>query len=75
MCKMVRVSSQVTPCMGVWIETHDDQVCHRAFRVTPCMGVWIETQSVRTCDGEEAVTPCMGVWIETPFCLYHIYER
>ncbi len=33
----------VTPCMGVWIETH--HVAHGAYSlpVTPCMGVWIET--------------------------------
>ena len=34
---------QVTPCMGVWIETIGrKQQMHRRL-VTPCMGVWIET--------------------------------
>ena len=33
----------VTPCVGVWIETHlIMQMVSRAF-VTPCVGVWIET--------------------------------
>ena len=35
---------QVTPCMGVWIETEIKHIIMYDFRVTPCMGVWIETR-------------------------------
>ena len=34
---------QVTPCMGVWIETYSLNPFCRPISVTPCMGVWIET--------------------------------
>ena len=34
---------EVTPCMGVWIETSLGVVVPFGWRVTPCMGVWIET--------------------------------
>ena len=33
----------VTPCMGVWIETVVREPHQYEFYVTPCMGVWIET--------------------------------
>ena len=33
----------VTPCMGVWIETHSSPTVLDFSTVTPCMGVWIET--------------------------------
>ena len=33
----------VTPCMGVWIETVDTSSGQVDASVTPCMGVWIET--------------------------------
>ena len=39
---------QVTPFVGVWIET---SACHRKnvpFHVTPFVGVWIETQYKNT---------------------------
>ena len=35
---------QVTPCMGVWIETLSGGDTGIGVDVTPCMGVWIETQ-------------------------------
>ena len=34
----------VTPCVGVWIETTDDEQRNELFDVTPCVGVWIETR-------------------------------
>ena len=56
---------EVTPFVGVWIET----VCRasgREFRtVTPFVGVWIETHIVPTFRGLVEVTPFVGVWIET----------
>ena len=37
-------SLQVTPCMGVWIETTKVALRTLPLVVTPCMGVWIETR-------------------------------
>ena len=34
---------EVTPCVGVWIETVCNCQNRRNRRVTPCVGVWIET--------------------------------
>ena len=34
---------EVTPCMGVWIETIITTSIRKRWSVTPCMGVWIET--------------------------------
>ena len=39
----MREISDVTPCMGVWIETIPWLHSSSGVRVTPCMGVWIET--------------------------------
>ena len=55
---------QVTPCVGVWIETE----CSRyrsSCSVTPCVGVWIETLETNCNKITYKVTPCVGVWIET----------
>ena len=35
--------SQVTPCVGVWIETLVTDMIQLRYAVTPCVGVWIET--------------------------------
>ena len=35
---------QVTPCVGVWIETFITNKYNGARIVTPCVGVWIETE-------------------------------
>ena len=35
--------SEVTPCVGVWIETKDGRLAPVVEIVTPCVGVWIET--------------------------------
>ena len=32
----------VTPCVGVWIEIHQQQFLSDGTPVTPCVGVWIE---------------------------------
>ena len=34
---------EVTPCVGVWIETASQRLLENAGYVTPCVGVWIET--------------------------------
>ena len=34
---------EVTPCVGVWIETKNTNVLKNIEYVTPCVGVWIET--------------------------------
>mgnify|MGYP004625398509 CR=1 FL=1 len=39
----MNTKKQVTPCMGVWIETIRWQPQFLPPAVTPCMGVWIET--------------------------------
>ena len=34
---------EVTPCVGVWIETMTAEDYLKMPDVTPCVGVWIET--------------------------------
>ena len=34
---------EVTPCVGVWIETQHLSGEAVDIKVTPCVGVWIET--------------------------------
>ena len=38
--------NQVTPCVGVWIETENQQKPYTTLWVTPCVGVWIETENI-----------------------------
>ena len=38
---------QVTPCVGVWIETRNPRELFDQIKVTPCVGVWIETTLLR----------------------------
>ena len=37
------IETEVTPFVGVWIETADICTCRNCTRVTPFVGVWIET--------------------------------
>ena len=60
-----RQNVEVTPCVGVWIETTKVQPFSKNPTVTPCVGVWIETLILITLDQPPIVTPCVGVWIET----------
>ena len=53
-------TKQVTPCMGVWIETVAALRQAYAAQVTPCMGVWIETWSTHTF---ETFTKSHPVWV------------
>ncbi len=55
----------VTPCVGVWIETIFVPQVDASNCVTPCVGVWIETKNPRDALDRGLVTPCVGVWIET----------
>ena len=36
---------EVTPCVGVWIETRNSVAILAHHKVTPCVGVWIETRN------------------------------
>ena len=58
--------TQVTPFVGVWIETLVFYLLlSLVLKVTPFVGVWIETTGrLRLCSGI-IVTPFVGVWIET----------
>ena len=55
----------VTPCVGVWIETAKLAELPDNAAVTPCVGVWIETYRRASYPLLRNVTPCVGVWIET----------
>ena len=37
------MEGEVTPCVGVWIETLTEAQYKSEMAVTPCVGVWIET--------------------------------
>ena len=42
------IGHEVTPFVGVWIETSLRTSFSRSSRVTPFVGVWIETEIIRT---------------------------
>ena len=56
---------QVTPFVGVWIETFCFLIKHKSAQVTPFVGVWIETIVLSFTINRFPVTPFVGVWIET----------
>ena len=56
---------EVTPYVGVWIETQRTVSCGYPKKVTPYVGVWIETEETKKAGETAAVTPYVGVWIET----------
>ena len=62
---LLQTNLQVTPCVGVWIETEVNLANRLLRKVTPCVGVWIETTSWFDNTPGTLVTPCVGVWIET----------
>ena len=64
------LKSDVTPCVGVWIETENRDEVGQDLNVTPCVGVWIETENQQKPYTTLWVTPCVGVWIETENILY-----
>ena len=55
----------VTPHVGVWIETRPYCLLFRSSSVTPHVGVWIETHTPMLVALVFVVTPHVGVWIET----------
>ena len=55
----------VTPFVGVWIETNLKYQGAKVLRVTPFVGVWIETSTNGWKQTAKSVTPFVGVWIET----------
>ena len=62
---------EVTPFVGVWIETSLSSLSSADLMVTPFVGVWIETLIVSRNSPLAFVTPFVGVWIET-FDFSHI---
>ena len=65
---MININEQinVTPFVGVWIETLAQPSSNVISSVTPFVGVWIETRNKQLLDeADKAVTPFVGVWIET----------
>ena len=56
---------EVTPHVGVWIETENYTLTTIMQNVTPHVGVWIETSEEEAQKVIDAVTPHVGVWIET----------
>ena len=67
--KLLRLSvlsvHEVTPFVGVWIETWLVSAPMHRCAVTPFVGVWIETFLSRNHLLVCMVTPFVGVWIET----------
>ena len=64
---------EVTPCVGVWIETLLTGQRGHFELVTPCVGVWIETWQNTPNMKLYSVTPCVGVWIETACQSYEAF--
>ena len=58
-------ATEVTPFVGVWIETRPVPDGREPGCVTPFVGVWIETSTRSLTAMPMAVTPFVGVWIET----------
>ena len=58
-------AQNVTPYVGVWIETLPASRKSTRNVVTPYVGVWIETDIVDGVSYPLSVTPYVGVWIET----------
>ena len=61
----LRKAADVTPYVGVWIETHIADYLTGNMLVTPYVGVWIETEPHQCFPHNYRVTPYVGVWIET----------
>ena len=61
---MIR-GEEVTPHVGVWIETLRHVQGFPLLGVTPHVGVWIETFDNYNMQFWQVVTPHVGVWIET----------
>ena len=55
---------QVTPCVGVWIETEESASYHTESKSHPAWVCGLKLSMVLEIMLSE-VTPCVGVWIET----------
>ena len=75
-CCLAEVSGEceVTPFVGVWIETLIESIVFLSYLVTPFVGVWIETYHDRRVEAIWKVTPFVGVWIETDQNRKHRYN-
>ena len=56
----IYTGAQVTPCVGVWIETYERTIPLMVTKVTPCVGVWIETPGAGII---ESVEPSHPAWV------------
>ena len=52
----------VTPYVGVWIETACNMIRKTRCSVTPYVGVWIETSMAQYSAISKMVTPCVGIY-------------
>ena len=60
-----RVSSEVTPCVGVWIETIKHKATKYNYESHPAWVCGLKHDEILKRFPEFKVTPCVGVWIET----------
>ena len=60
--KFCRSDSDVTPYVGVWIETPTCDCFQNHSQVTPYVGVWIETSMAQYSAISKMVTPCVGIY-------------
>ena len=56
---------QVTPCVGVWIETLMKVIVYLVYSSHPAWVCGLKRSSGHTIAVQYPVTPCVGVWIET----------
>ena len=69
-----RGSSEVTPCVGVWIETIKHKATKYNYESHPAWVCGLKHDEILKRFPEFKVTPCVGVWIETDIIdLYGLY--
>ena len=56
---------EVTPCVGVWIETMKNPVIRATTQSHPAWVCGLKPICQLSVANATAVTPCVGVWIET----------
>ena len=68
--------ANVTPCVGVWIETITGNVFKICKWSHPAWVCGLKQLHLYAMMWNENVTPCVGVWIETPvFSYMSIYSQ
>ena len=60
----------VTPCVGVWIETHLSLLLWLFGQSHPAWVCGLKLMDLTNPYIEDTVTPCVGVWIETKSCTF-----